>query len=183
MQAGSIIMVVAINKSINEAGFLPISDEKAHTLILGSMPSASSLEKQQYYAHPRNAFWTIMSALFNLKQNEYYHQRCAHLIAHNIAVWDVLKSCQRQGSLDQNINTDRMIINNFNAFFVQHPNIKKIYFNGGKAEQIFKQRVLPNLKRSFQQIHQQRLPSTSPAYAAITLEKKIDLWYQLLTTE
>ena len=83
-----------------QTGFPAIADKHAQILILGSMPSVKSLEKQQYYAHPRNAFWPIMLALFNIDKELNYQQRCQCLVKNNVAVWDVLKSCQRQGSLD-----------------------------------------------------------------------------------
>ncbi len=163
-----------------EIGFPPIADEQARILILGSMPSVQSLEQQQYYAHPRNAFWPIMSALFNIERDGDYHQRCQQLIKNNIAVWDVLKSCHRQGSLDSNIEPNSMIANNFNSFFQQHPKIKHLFFNGGKAEQIFKRYVVPNLDKSFKQLNQTRLPSTSPAHAAMKIEEKLQYWQHYL---
>lgn len=171
-------MVNAINKMTSVAtGFPPIADKNAQILILGSMPSVQSLQQQQYYAHPRNAFWPIMSALFNMSKEWIYPQRCKHLIANKIAVWDVLKACQRQGSLDQNITSSSMIANDFNLFFQQHPHIKQIFFNGGKAEQVFKQHVMLNLDKPFSQTG---LPSTSPAYAAMKFEQKLLIWRHAL---
>jgi TDG/mug DNA glycosylase family protein len=161
--------------------FPPISDNKASILILGSMPSVKSLEQQQYYAHPRNAFWPIMSVLFEMESKLNYEQRCKNLIAHHVGVWDVLKACQRQGSLDVDIDTSSMIINDFNLFLQQHPNIEKIVFNGTKAEQIFKRLVLPTLTEQQTTIIRLRLPSTSPAHASCSLENKIVIWQQALT--
>ncbi|MBL1321628.1 MAG: DNA-deoxyinosine glycosylase [Methylophaga sp.] len=169
-------MVTAISKITVETGFPPIADKNAQILILGSMPSVKSLQQQQYYAHPRNAFWPIMSALLGMDKEWGYQQRCDHLRKNHIAVWDALKVCQRQGSLDSNIETSSMIANDFNAFFQQHPKIGQILFNGGKAEQVFKQYVIPNLDKQFRHITQMRLPSTSPAHAAMTLEQKLHSW-------
>ncbi|MCK5354176.1 MAG: DNA-deoxyinosine glycosylase, partial [Methyloprofundus sp.] len=84
-------------------GFNLLGNDKARVLILGSMPSVTSLAKQQYYAHPRNAFWRIMAALFNEGKPLSYQQGQILLQAEGVAVWDVLKSCDRQGSLDADI--------------------------------------------------------------------------------
>jgi len=160
------------------AGFPAIANEDARILILGSMPSVKSLEQQQYYAHPRNAFWQIMSSLFNMDKDVTYPQRCEYLLANHIAVWDVIKSCQRQGSLDQDIEPTSMIANDFNSFIEQHPNIQKICFNGAKAEQVFNRYVLPMLSEQQRGIVRWKLPSTSPAHAAMTFKQKLVLWQQ-----
>ena len=156
--------------------FPPISNQNAHILILGSMPGIKSLEQQQYYAHPRNAFWPIMSELFDINKDLEYEQRCENLIGNQIALWDVLKVCKRQGSLDQHIEPASMIANDFNKFFEQHIYIQQIFFNGTKAEQVFNQHVLPTLDNSVTQLSRQRLPSTSPAHAAINFEQKLEIW-------
>ncbi|MDC9726112.1 MAG: DNA-deoxyinosine glycosylase, partial [Gammaproteobacteria bacterium] len=109
-----------------ESGFPPIEDKHARILILGSMPSVKSLQQQQYYAHSRNAFWPIMSELFNFDRNVLYEQRCQFLINQHIAVWDAINTCQRQGSLDQSIDASSMIANDFSLFFQHHPHIEKI---------------------------------------------------------
>lgn len=160
--------------------FPAIADSNANILILGSMPSVKSLEQQQYYAHPRNAFWPIMSALFEIDGELNYEQRCKSLMQHQVAVWDVLKACQRQGSLDVDIDTTSMIINDFNLFLQNHPNIKKIAFNGTKAEQVFNRYVLPTLSEQHIPILRLRLPSTSPAHASCSLNEKSDIWQQAL---
>jgi len=161
--------------------FQPVADSSASILILGSMPSVKSLEQQQYYAHPRNAFWPIMSVLFEMARELDYGKRCERLIFNHVAVWDVLKACQRQGSLDVNIDTNSMITNNFNLFLQQHPNIMKIVFNGAKAEQVFNRYVLPTLTKQQLAIVRLRLPSTSPAHASCSIEDKIVIWQQALT--
>ena len=161
--------------------FPPIADNNASILILGSMPSVKSLEQQQYYAHPRNAFWPIMSALFDLKPDLTYEKRCRSLMDKRIAVWDVLKACQRRGSLDQQIDAASMIANDFNLFLQQHPNINKILFNGTKAEQVFRRLVLPTLTKQQTAIIRLRLPSTSPAHASCSYADKLVIWQQALT--
>ncbi len=163
-----------------EIGFPPIANKNAEILILGSMPSVKSLQQQQYYAHPRNAFWPIMSALFNIEKGSSYQLRCQQLMKNNVAVWDALKACQRQGSLDSNIETNSMVANDFNTFLQQHSKIDQIFFNGGKAEQVFKQHVMPTLDDRFKQFSQIRLPSTSPAHASITFKQKLDQWQNII---
>lgn len=156
---------------IESISFAPIAKEDAHILILGSMPGVKSLEEQQYYAHPRNAFWPIMANLFDFDLNLDYTAKCQKLLEHKVAVWDVLKSCQRQGSLDQHIEPDSMVANDFNAFLKQHSQVQRIFFNGGKAEQVFKHHVFPTLNVE-QPLTFQLLPSTSPAHAAMSLNEK-----------
>ncbi|PHS71090.1 MAG: DNA-deoxyinosine glycosylase [Methylophaga sp.] len=162
--------------------FPPIESKDAKTLILGSMPGIISLQQQQYYAHPRNAFWSIMANLYELEIDWDYLQRCNCLINNKIAVWDVLQSCQRQGSLDQHIDVNSMITNDFNLFLQQHPYINRIFFNGAKAEQVFNQHVLPTLLEKVNPISLQRLPSTSPAHAAMTFEQKFSIWQTNILT-
>ena len=156
-------------------GFPPVLGSSPFILILGSLPSNKSLEHQQYYANPRNAFWPIMANLFSFDSTLPYEKRCDLLKQHNIAVWDVLRAGQREGSLDQNIDNKTMIINNFESFLKIHSSIKKIIFNGSKAETIFNE-VIPSLN-----IPMQRLPSTSPAHATLSFEKKLDAWREALS--
>lgn len=165
-----------------QISFPPIATQSASILILGSMPSVKSLEQQQYYAHPRNAFWSIMSVLLEMESGLDYDQRCNILMAHHLAVWDVLKACQRKGSLDVDIDTTSMIINDFNLFLQQHFHIKTIVFNGTKAEQVFNRHVLPTLTEQQSAIVRLRLPSTSPAHAAVTFEQKLQQWQQILSS-
>jgi double-stranded uracil-DNA glycosylase len=161
--------------------FPPIANEDARILILGSMPGVKSLEQQQYYAHPRNAFWPIISELFGINKNLEYQLRCKYLIENQVAVWDVLKACQRKGSLDKHIDPVTIIANDFNSFFEQHSTIQQIFFNGTKAEQFFTQHVLPALDYSVTHISRQRLPSTSPAHAAMGYKQKLHVWKHALT--
>lgn len=163
-----------------EYGFPPIIAKNPEILILGSMPGVKSLDEQQYYAHPRNAFWPIMSAIFNIDLNKSYEQRCQALCEQRIAVWDVLKSCQRQGSLDSAIEKDSIEVNDFNQLFIDYPSIKAVYFNGGAAEEIFRRYVLKNAPHLQQKIGMTKLPSTSPAYAAISITQKIEVWQEQL---
>lgn len=164
-------------------GFKPVASKSAQILILGSMPGAESLKMQQYYAHPRNAFWPIMQALFGTTLDWSYEKRCQHLISQHIAVWDVLKACDRRGSLDSNIDTETIKANDFNRFFKDHPNIKKLYFNGAKAEQTYQAYVLATLDEKWRKIPATRLASTSPAYAVMSQEQKIKTWKKALSNQ
>lgn len=153
--------------------FPPIVGIEPRILILGSMPGVASLQAQQYYAHPRNAFWPLMAELFGIDRNAPYDQRCDELAACGVAVWDVLKACHRPGSLDQHIDPSTIEANDFAAFLAEHNSIEAIFFNGGKAEQVFRRYALPKLSNATTLI---KLPSTSPAHAALGFEQKLWAW-------
>jgi len=157
-------------------GFPPIAKENAKVLILGTLPSEESLKHHQYYAHPRNAFWYIMSKLLKSDPNLDYEKRKALLEANQIAVWDVLKAGERQGSLDAAIEDDSIVTNDFESFYTQHNHIKYVYFNGMKAEKEYKKRVLPSRFLEYY-----RLPSSSPAMARLTKDEKLSAWAIILT--
>jgi TDG/mug DNA glycosylase family protein len=157
-------------------GFAPIVSKGAQVLILGSMPSEVSLFKQQYYGHPSNAFWPIMGALFGAFPDLDYDRRKAILMENKVAVWDVLQSCQRQGSLDSNIAWASIKTNDFVGFFSEHKFIRRVFFNGGMAEKVYKKYILPSLDQRFTYLEYQRLPSTSPAHASLNLAQKIEAW-------
>jgi hypoxanthine-DNA glycosylase len=158
--------------------FPPIADTGARLLILGSMPGKASLEANQYYAHPRNLFWPILGELLGAGPALDYAQRARILTASGIALWDVLKSCRRASSLDADIDKSTMIANDFTAFFAAHPYIDRVFFNGATAEQTFRRHVLPTLNNKT--ILLQRLPSTSPAHAALSYQQKLQSWRIIL---
>ncbi len=161
-------------------GFPPIADSDAVVLILGSMPSMKSLEAQQYYAHPNNSFWPIITRLLSAGANLDYEQRKALLLKNRIALWDVLDSCRRDGSLDSSIENSSVVVNDFNGFFHDHPQINAVYFNGARAQQEYNRRVLPALPDKFRGIVYKRLPSTSPAMASLNREQKLQEWKCIL---
>lgn len=154
--------------------FAPIEDANAKVLILGSMPSEASLRAGEYYAHPRNLFWRIMGSLISLNPEAPYEQRVQALKLSRIALWDVLHTCTREGSLDVNIDTDSQIPNDFQSFFSRHLNITHVFFNGAVAEHSYRKHVLPYIKIA--KIEYLRLPSTSPANASIPYERKLEAW-------
>jgi len=161
-------------------GFPPIADNNAIILILGSMPSIKSLEQQQYYAHPRNSFWFIMTKLLGNKPDLDYEERKALLLHNKTALWDVLNTCQRKGSLDSSINNETIVVNDFNKFFTEHPLIRAVFFNGTRAQQEYNKHILPTLDAKFSSIKYERLPSTSPAMASLSREQKLQQWKVIL---
>lgn len=148
--------------------FEPIIDKECKVLILGSMPGVESLNKNQYYAHPRNSFWKIMFLLFNEEYSDDYSVKKKLLLSNNIGLWDVLKSCDREGSLDSDIKNES--VNDFNRLFEEY-DIKHVFFNGGKSYDTFRKKV----GFVYDNIQFHRLPSTSPAYT-ISLDKKLKDW-------
>ncbi len=156
--------------------FAPISAPDARVLVLGSMPGQASLDAQRYYAHPRNAFWPIMSALFEIDASANYAMRCRALQASGVAVWDVLRSCERPGSLDADIVEATIEANDFAGFFAQHPSIRHVFFNGAKAEAAYRRYVLRALASPYASLPVTRLPSTSPAHAAMRVPQKLEQW-------
>ena len=156
-------------------GFNPIGDKMATVLILGTMPGQESLNKAEYYAHRRNAFWNIMGEIFGAGFNLEYEQRQNILIQNGIAVWDVLKCCQRKGSSDSNIEGES--VNDFDAFFCGYPKIRNVFFNGKSAERFYQRLALPQLSGKYQHIIYQGLPSTSPANAQMDFQMKLTEWH------
>lgn len=155
--------------------FPPIERENATVLILGSMPGRESLERRQYYAHPRNAFWPVMNMLYGLTGSG-YEEKTRQLAEKGVAVWDVLKACFRSGSLDANIDDSTIIVNDFQDFFDGHPLVNHVFFNGAKADAVYRKHVLPRLDSHRADLPLTRLPSTSPAHAGMSLEQKASAW-------
>ena len=158
--------------------FPPLENRDARILILGSMPGIASLRAGQYYAHPQNAFWPIMGELVGADPTLPYDARAAKLKIAGIALWDVLASCARPGSLDADIDKTTIVANDFGSFFGKHPHIRAVFFNGGMAEQSFRHHVAPLLKNLPQSFH--RLPSTSPAHASLSRRQKALAWAMAL---
>jgi hypoxanthine-DNA glycosylase len=149
-----------------------VVDGGTRVLVLGSMPGALSLRLQQYYAHPRNVFWRIMSELVGFDARD-YEERLDALRTAGIGLWDVLRTCDRAGSLDAAIVEGSMEPNDFDAMFARYPVIARVFFNGGKAEQVFRRMVLPGLHVP---VECRRLPSTSATNARYTFSAKLRAW-------
>jgi hypoxanthine-DNA glycosylase len=153
--------------------FSALSLPSARVLILGSMPGVASLNAQQYYAHPRNSFWHIMARVAGFDALAPYDTRVEALTRSGVALWDVLQSCVRPGSLDSSIQAGTRVANDFAAFFLAHPDIRLVCFNGTEAQQSYNRHVLPSLK--LQEVRYVRLPSTSPAHP-VPFEHKLSAW-------
>lgn len=149
----------------------------ARVLVLGSMPGARSLQAGEYYAHPRNQFWPIMGALIGAWPALPHAQRLKRLADSGIALWDVMAACERAGSLDSAIRDSTVCANDFNRFFVAHPKVRAVLFNGAKAEASFRRHV-PSAG-AFDMAYR-RLPSTSPANAAQSGASKLAAWRDAL---
>lgn len=157
--------------------FPPVVRPGATVLILGSMPGSRSLQVGQYYAHPQNLFWPFMGKLYGAGPELAYAQRLERLQAAGIALWDVLKHCQREGSLDAAILRDTEVPNDFAWILTTYPTIQRICFNGTKAATTFTRHVLPTLPESLQKsLTLYPLPSTSPANRSIAIETKLEKW-------
>ncbi len=156
------------------SGFAPVIGSRPRVLVLGSMPSERSLAQQEYYGHPQNAFWRIMGDLFGAGRNLPYAQRLLQLQQQRIALWDVVESCERPGSLDANISGARA--NDFAKLFLNHATISHVFFNGRKAADEFRRKVRPQLDIRGYAPDSQILPSTSPAHAALSYEQKLHEW-------
>ena len=109
-----------------------------------------------------------------------YLDRIEILNSYGIALWDVLKSCQRTTSLDADIEKSSMVVNDFPHFFASHPQIQYVFFNGSTADQTFRKRVLPHIEKPILQLH--RLPSSSPAHASLSFQDKLKSWQCILAT-
>jgi len=158
--------------------FPPIARGNAHTLILGTLPGRKSLQMQQYYAHPQNAFWKIILQLFGGASPLPYTRRVKILTDHGIALWDVLATAERPGSLDSSIVHASARVNDFAAFFRAHPRIRRVFFNGRKADDLYRRFVLPGLE-TVQEVRYECLPSTSPAHAGMTFAAKLERWARI----
>ena len=147
-------------------GLAPIAGRDPEILILGSYPSRQSLAKSEYYGNPQNQFWKIVEFLFGIDRSLPYTVRSSLLMEHRIALWDVLFSCARYGSADTAIRDP--IPNDIRGFLVGHPTIRCIVLNGNTAGRYYA-RMNISLPSTV-------LPSTSPAYARMTIAEKVQQW-------
>lgn len=152
----------------------------ARVLILGSLPGQMSLARREYYAMPRNAFWPIMARLVGASPELSYEKRLQRLIEKRIALWDVCAEGRRPGSLDHRIETASALANDFFAFLTAHPHIRRICFNGAKAEWLYRRMVAPTLPAALAETPSVLLPSTSPAHAGMPFERKLEHWREAL---
>lgn len=161
----------------NCKSFLPNIDEQSKILILGSMPGIKSLEEQQYYAHPQNRFWKLMGMFCNVDNLSElnYQDKLQILLKNKIALWDVIQSCNRDGSLDSNIQNE--LPNDIPELLKRFPKIKMICLNGNKSYSAFK-KYFPKLLEKYKCY---KLPSTSPANARYKLDDLYNEWSKALS--
>jgi TDG/mug DNA glycosylase family protein len=161
--------------------FPPVVAEGARVLVLGSVPGEKSVAARQYYAHPANDFWPIVAKWCGFDAGLAYEERLQQLGARGIALWDVLASCEREGSLDASIAPASMRCNDFAGLFAAHPTLGTVLCNGTTAHTTFCRRVLPELGERGKALHVLRLPSTSPAHAGVRTAEKQAAWAAALT--
>jgi len=147
-----------------EHPFKPIVFQDTEILILGSFPSIQSFEKNFYYAHPRNQFWKILESITSYPANT-RDQRLWLLKECKLGLWDMVKVCSRENSLDSSLENEA--VNDLETFLEEHPSITKLAFTGKKAEALFKAHF-PHLE-----IETVYLPSPSAAYAKMTFDEKV----------
>ncbi|MES2261046.1 MAG: DNA-deoxyinosine glycosylase [Pseudomonadota bacterium] len=153
-------------------GLAPVIDSHTRILILGSFPGAASLAAQQYYAHPRNLLWPILSALTGENLTGLpYAERLPRLLAHGFGLWDVLGACEREGSLDSAIR--KPAANDFARLHELCPLLETVGFNGQTSGKFAPQFAEAGYRTLV-------LPSTSPAYASLSFELKLAMWRGLI---
>jgi len=153
-------------------GLAPVLDSNVRILILGSFPGAQSLAAAQYYAHPRNQFWRLVSALVNEDLAALpYAARLPRLLAHGVGLWDVLGACEREGSLDSAIR--KPAANDFERLHLLCPELKTVGFNGQASGKFAPQFAAAGYRTVV-------LPSSSPAHMAMSFEQKLQVWRELV---
>ncbi|HZV37761.1 MAG TPA: DNA-deoxyinosine glycosylase [Pseudoxanthomonas sp.] len=157
-------------------GLPPRVADGCRVLVLGSMPGAASLAQAQYYAHPRNRFWPLMSAMWGFPAGLDYPQRLAALQRAGIGLWDVIGQCHRRGSLDADIVPGSEVANALPSLWRAHAGLRAIAFNGGKAAQAFARHFPQGLPEGVDAL---ALPSTSPANASYSFERLRAAWEPL----
>lgn len=160
--------------------FPPCFSSDAKILILGSMPGQASLDANRYYAHPRNAFWSLLNDVYGGLPDD-YDERLCWAKSHKLALWDVLKHCEREGSLDASIKPLTEVPNAIGDLIQQAPKLQRIVFNGKKAEQAFRKHCKALL--DVDAIEFLTMPSTSPAYAAKSYADKLLQWREAVVIQ
>jgi double-stranded uracil-DNA glycosylase len=153
--------------------FAPSWNKSARVLILGSMPGEVSLKAQEYYAHPRNGFWAIMGKWCGASRALPYQARLERLQQAGIALWDVLEFCDRAGSLDSAIVPSSVVVNPISGLLEQMPEVQLVATNGGTATRLYQRHRQSSVAHI-------ALPSTSPAFASMSLEQKTAIWCGVL---
>lgn len=148
--------------------FEPIFDEESRVLVLGTFPSVKSRENHFYYGHPQNRFWKVLARIYETSVPQDIEQKKAFLLQHHIAIWDVIASCDIIGSSDSSIRN--VVANDLNVILDRAP-ICQIFANGGKAYDLYQKYMYSKTGREIV-----KLPSTSPANAAFSLDRLAASW-------
>jgi hypoxanthine-DNA glycosylase len=159
-------------RSIPKRSFLPIADERARVLVLGTLPGEESLRHGEYYAHPRNLFWPIVFGLFGAVPAADYRERLAFVAAQRIALWDVCELGERAASADATIRRERP--NAIDGLLDMYPLIRAVAFNGSGARRLYDRHFARRAGLAYL-----ALPSTSPAHARMDFAAKLGRWTAL----
>ena len=149
----------------------PVFDRQSKVLILGSFPSVKSREAQFFYGHPQNRFWKVTSKVFGVPEPRTVEEKKSFLLSHGIAVWDVIASCDIEGSSDSSIKN---VVPNDLTKILSVTDIRTIFVNGKTAEKFYNKYIKDTIGREAV-----CLPSTSPANAAWSLERLVESWIQI----
>lgn len=155
--------------------FPPLYDKNSEMLILGSFPSVKSREQRFFYGHPQNRFWRVTAAVFGSEIPVTIAEKTEFLLSHHIALWDVIASCEIEGSADSSIKN---VTANDLSPILNSANIRQIFVNGRTAEKYYNKYTLPVINRKAV-----CLPSTSPANAAWSVERLTEAWQSLRCLE
>ena len=159
-------------------GLAPVIDARTRLIVLGSFPGVASLQAQQYYGHPRNHFWPVLGAIWGIELVALaYPGRLAAMLDHGVGLWDVYASCRREGSLDSAI--EEPVLNDLASLTLRAPRLRAIAHNGGESARSMRHTIA--LTREFG-VEVLRLPSTSPANASWSFERKLAAWRTALET-
>ena len=156
----------------------PIIGRNPRIIILGSMPGIISINAAQYYANPRNLFWTVLAELYGMDIECSYESRVQQIRELPIILWDTLKSCHREGSLDSRILNTDIEANDVVGLLERYQTVQAIAFNGAASEKHFNKLIRPQLSADLN-IELLKMPSTSPANAGMKLDQKLELWRRL----
>lgn len=167
---------IGSRRTARVASFAPLAAADAQVLILGTMPGVASLAAAEYYAHPRNQFWTLMGKLCGARTELPYAQRCRILLERRVALWDVFGSCVRPGSADSAIELADAQLNDLAGFLDAHAAIERILCNGRLALESYHRHCGARVAAKFPLLQVLGVPSTSPAHAGMALAEKLTVW-------
>ena len=174
--------IVSLTKYMNsmdyKKGLKPVIGRNAKILILGSLPGDVSLRKQEYYGNPRNMFWDVMSGILGEKAPASYHDKVEFLKRHGIALWDVLRAAEREGSLDANIRNEEF--NDIIGFVSENPSIEVIVTNGGTAEKSFRRYLRQYPAMTEKRIYHCTSTSAMSLCSGWTLDRLVCQWREIL---